>query len=69
MVNPDFHRSLLTFLNFDALKKEMSDGITPRITYKKSDGNTVLLSIYNLGTNNNDIDDTMWIFEKFTQGE
>lgn len=69
MVNPDFHRSMLTFLNYDALKKELSDGKSPRITYKKSDGNTVILSIYSLTGKNDIIDDTLWVFEKLTQGE
>jgi len=63
-VSPDFHRAVLSFLNYDAIKKQMSEGNTPRITYKKVNGELVVLSVYNLDENKNTVSDTLWVFAK-----
>lgn len=63
-VNPDFHRSLLSFLNYDALKSQLMEGIIPSITYKKSNSEDVKLSVYSFAKNGAEVDHTLWIFEK-----
>lgn len=63
MVHPDFHRAVLNFLNYDAIKRQLLEGKIPSITYKKVHGETVNLSVYNMA-DNNDIADTLWVFEK-----
>ena len=67
-VNPDFHRSMDSFINYDALKKELILGNIPKISYKKIDGSPVILSVYPINTDNDNFD-TMWIFEKGIKGE
>ncbi len=63
-VHPDFHRAVISFLNYDAIKREIAEGLTPKITYKKMNGETVILSIYSLNENSEDADETLWIFAK-----
>ena len=64
MVDPDFHRALSSFLNYDALKTHFIEGRTPKITYKKISGETVILSVYKLGDNEDTGNDTLWVFAK-----
>ncbi len=62
-VDPDFHRAMMSFLNYDALKRQLIEEQTPHIKYKKVNGETVILSVYNL--NDNDfVNETLWVFEK-----
>ena len=63
-VNPDFHRAMFSFLNYDAIKRQLLGGNIPRITYKKVNGENIVLSVYPFNELQNDIDDTLWIFEK-----
>lgn len=63
-VHPDFHRAVRSFLNYDAIKREMLEGLTPKITYKKINGETVILSIYSLGDSDKDTNETLWVFAK-----
>lgn len=58
----DYHRSLTSFKNYDALKQQLSNGRTPKITYKKLNGEMVTLGIYKLSSEN--ISDTLWVFAK-----
>ena len=60
----DYHRALLTFLNYDALKQQLASGRTPRITYKKINGETVTLSVYRLDDGADTVSETLWIFSK-----
>ena len=60
----DYHRSLLNFKNYDAIRQQLLDGKTPKITYKKLDGETVTLSVYKLGDDEDYASDTLWIFAK-----
>lgn len=60
----DYHRSLLSFQNYDALKQQLSEGKTPKVTYKKLNGETVTLSVYKLSESPNNVSDTLWIFAK-----
>ena len=64
IVHPDFHRAVISFLNYDAIKRQISEGKTPSITYKKIHGETVTLSIYNLTDDKDNVKDTLWIFAK-----
>ena len=64
MVHPDFHRAVMSFLNYDAIKRQIAGGITPQTTYKKINGETVILSVYSLGENNEDVNETLWVFAK-----
>jgi len=62
MVHPDFHRAVMSFLNYDAIKRHLLEGKHPSITYKKTNGETVILSVYSLSDDKNDIKDTLWVF-------
>jgi len=64
MVNSDFQRAVMNFLNYDALKSQLMEGKTPQITYKKISGETVILSIYRLDDTDNCASDTLWVFAK-----
>ena len=64
LVHPDFRRSVISFLNYDAIKKELSANKTPKITYKKMNGETVILSVYKLGDETDNTSDTLWVFAK-----
>ncbi|MBE7054619.1 MAG: GGDEF domain-containing protein [Ruminococcaceae bacterium] len=64
IVHPDFHRAVMSFLNYDAIKRQISEGKTPSITYKKIHGETVTLSIYNLTDDKDNVTDTLWVFAK-----
>ena len=63
-VNSDYHRSVMSFLNYDALKAQLMDGNTPKITYKKNNGEKVILSVYKLGDSDASVSDTLWVFAK-----
>ena len=63
-VDPDFRRALLSFMNYDAIKREIMDGKTPTITFKKLSGEKVILSIYNLNDENDAVRETLWVFSK-----
>jgi len=63
-VHPDYHRAVTSFLNYDAMKRQISEGKTPSITYKKVNGETVILSVYNLSETNDDADETLWVFAR-----
>ena len=60
----DYTRALLSFQNYDALKQQLTDGKTPRITYKKINGENVTLSVYKLGDSKDNVSETLWIFAK-----
>jgi len=63
-VAPEFHRAMMSFLNYDALKRQLLEGKTPRITYKKANGDTVVLSVYKLGDEDGIVNNTLWVFAK-----
>ena len=60
----DYHRALLSFRNYDALKQQISAGKTPEITYKRLDGETVTLSVHKLCDTDETVFETLWIFAK-----
>jgi len=63
-VAPEFHRAMSSFLNYDALKRQLSEGKIPRITYKKTSGDSVVLSVYKLSDEDIAISNTLWVFAK-----
>lgn len=63
-VNSDFHRAVMSFLNYDALKHQLMQGKIPKITYKKNNGETVILSVYRLGDVEKSVNNTLWVFAK-----
>ena len=63
-VAPEFHRAIMNFLNYEALKRQLLEGNTPRITYKKTNGETVILSIYKLSDAENSVNNTLWVFAR-----
>ena len=63
-VSPDYHRAVLSFLNYDALKHQLMEGKIPKITYKKNDGELVILSVYKLCESDELVADTLWVFAK-----
>ncbi len=64
LVHPDFHRAITSFLNYDAIKRQISEGLTPKITYNKVNGEAVILSVYSLGEDKDDVKETLWVFAK-----
>lgn len=60
----DYHRALLNFKNYDALKQQLSADNIPMITYKKLNGETVTLSVHKLCDTDDINFDTLWIFAK-----
>lgn len=62
-VKPDYKRSMLAFLEYDVLKKQLLEGYTPSIKYEKNTGEAMRLTVYGI-TENDDVNDTIWIFEK-----
>ena len=61
-VDAEYHRAVMVFLNYEAIKQQLAEGKTPKITYKKTDGETVVLSVYKL--NDAETSDTLWVFAK-----
>ena len=64
MVHPDFHRPVTNFLNYDAIKRQILEGKTPKISYKKVNEETVVLSVYGLDDNKDDVNETLWVFAR-----
>ena len=63
-VEPDCHRALLSFLNYEALKRQLAECKIPKITFKKTNGEIVVLSVYKLGDAEEVVSDTLWVFAK-----
>ncbi len=63
-VAPEFHRAVMSFLNYEALKRQLLEGKIPRITYKKTNGDTVILSVYKLSNEENSVNNTLWVFAR-----
>lgn len=63
-VDSDYHRAVMSFLNYDAIRQQLLADKTPKITYKKNNGEAVVLSVYKLGNEQNSVSDTLWVFAK-----
>ena len=64
IVHSDYHRAVMSFLNYDAIRRQIAVGKTPSITYKKVNGETVILSVYNLTDDKDNVKDTLWVFAR-----
>lgn len=64
VVDPDYVRAVTSFLNYDAIRRQLLEGNIPKITYKKTDGGTVVLSVYKLGDSFDAVNNTLWVFAK-----
>ena len=62
-VDSDFHRAMQSFINYESLKRQLTEGITPQITFKETNGETVILKVYSLDKGE-EIDNTLWVFAK-----
>lgn len=63
-VKPEFYRTLLNFMQYDALKKQIIQGGTPELAYVKKTGRKVLLSVRSVpGTLDGEFG-TIWTFER-----
>ena len=63
-VKPEFHRTLLNFIQFSVIEQQLKDNHVPSMSYLKKDGEKVLLSIWSVSDNMNKGTDTIWIFER-----
>ena len=62
-VHPDYHRSVMSFLNYEAIIRQLSENRTPKITFKKNNGESVTLSVYRL-CDSDTVENTLWVFAK-----
>jgi hypothetical protein len=63
-VEPDYHRAVMSFLNYEALKHQLLEGKIPKISFKKNNGESVLLSVYKLSDTSDTVSETLWVFAK-----
>ena len=63
-VHPDYHRSVMSFNNYDAIKRQIAEDKIPTISYKKINNEEVTLSIYNLTDDKDNVNDTLWVFAR-----
>jgi len=63
-VKPEFYRTLLSFIQYDALKSQLEAGETPKLSYIKKDGKKFILSIWAVPEEIGASSDTIWIFEE-----
>jgi len=61
-VDSDHRRSMMAFLNYEAIKLQLAEGKTPKIKYSKNQGESMILSVYKLSDSKND--DTLWVFAR-----
>ena len=64
IADPDYHRALLSFQNYDALRQQLEEGKIPTVTYRKLSGEMVTLSVHKLGETDEPVSETLWIFAK-----
>ncbi len=64
MADPDFHRPLSSFLKYDVLSRQLLEGYSPSITYKKINGEQFRLTVYTLSEDDVNANETMWVFER-----
>ncbi len=61
-VKPEYHRALLTFLDYDILKKHFKENHIPEISFERIDGEKIKLKIYCINIIESD-SDCIWVFE------
>ena len=63
-VKPEFYRTLLNFIQYDVLKKQIVQGVTPELAYVKKTGRKVLLSVRPVPGAIEGEFGTIWTFER-----
>lgn len=63
-VEPDYHRAINSFVNYEALKKQLLQEKIPKISFARKDGVALTLSVYKLGDVNTNDFETLWVFAK-----
>ncbi len=63
VVHPDSHRVMNAFISYDVLSRQLNDGMIPRVTYKKINGETISLSVHSMEKTEDGLD-TVWVFEE-----
>jgi len=63
MVHPDHQRAMLSFINYEVIKRQLLAGEMPSIEYEKINGDKVILSVYGLSSKENENSETLWVFE------
>ncbi len=61
-VKSEYHRALLTFLDYDILKKNFKEKHIPEISFERIDGEKVRLKIYCINVEQS-VSDCIWVFE------
>ena len=64
MVEPDYYRAVMNFMNYESLRRQLMEGKIPEITFNKNNGERISLSVHKLHDSDNEISDTLWIFTK-----
>lgn len=63
-VDSDYQRAMLSFLEYDIIKRELLAGEMPTISYAKSNGKKYRLTVYPLSGFDADNMETIWVFER-----
>lgn len=63
-VEPEYRRAMMSFANYEAIKRQMAEDTVPSITYRKVNGETVTLSVYGLNSECAAAEDTLWVFSR-----
>ena len=61
-VAQEYRRAVVSFANYEALKQQLAQGQTPKLTYQKTNGAKMTLSVHRLGEVDDLITDTLWVF-------
>jgi len=67
MVKPEDQRALLSFLNYNAIKRELLADNIPAIEYNKLNGEKVILRVYALPGQDDNVTETLWVYESIEQ--
>lgn len=63
-VDSDYRRSMMAFLNYDAIKLQLEEGNVPKIKYTKNMGEFMTLSVYKIKGTTDEVEDTLWVFAR-----
>ncbi len=64
LVHPDSRRAVMSFLNYDVIWRQLLLGEIPSVTYKKINGESVVLSVHRLTDDQDAVRETLWVFAK-----
>lgn len=61
---PEFYRTFISFMQYDAIKEQLSAGQIPKLAYVKKTGKKIILSVWPVRKEATGKYDTIWIFEE-----